>query len=186
MKVSAFSASCFDQDQDPPNKALESKLDPLHIIGIAIQKANAANPADFSSTSQLDVEEPETYKPAISGPRAQQWAYAIQEELYQLEKNETWVLVPEQDVERGHKLLSRKWVFKVTRDVNGALTRFKACWVMQSYLQQFGIDFDQTFAAIVKPMAFRVFFAIAAYLDLDINQMDVKTAFLYGMIDQLV
>ncbi len=97
-----------------------------------------------------------------------------------------WVLVPAQDVEQGHKPLSRKWVFKVKRDVNGAIARFKARWVVRGYLQQFGIDFDQTFAAVVKPRAFRVLFAIAAYYNLDINQMDIKTAFLYGMIDQLV
>ncbi len=48
------------------------------------------------------------------------------------------------------------------------------------------MGFDQTFAAVVKPMAFRVLFAIAAYYDLDIGQMDVKIAFLYGLIDQLI
>ncbi len=109
----------------------------------------------------------------MSSPHAQQWAYAIQEELDQLEKNETWVLIPEKNVERGHKPLSWKWVFKVKRDVNGAITRFKALWVLRGYLHQFRIDFDQTFAAVVKPMAFRVLFAIAAYYDLDIDQMDV-------------
>ena len=58
--------------------------------------------------------------------------------------------------------------------------------MVRGYLPQFGIDFDQTFAAVVKLMAFRMLFAIAAYYDLDIDQMDVKTAFLYGIIDQLV
>lgn len=58
--------------------------------------------------------------------------------------------------------------------------------MVKGYLQQFGVDFDQTFAAVVKPMAFRVLFAITAYFDLDIDQMDVKTAFLYGLIDQLI
>ena len=48
------------------------------------------------------------------------------------------------------------------------------------------MGFDQTFAAVVKPMAFRVLFAIAAYYDLDIDQMDVKIAFLYGLIDRLI
>ena len=185
-KVSAFLASCCDQDQDPGNEALESKLDPLYILATAIQKANAANPADFSSTSHLDVKEPETYERAMSGPHVQHWAHAIQEDLDQIEKNKTWVLVPEQDVERSHKSLSEKWVFKVKRDVNGAIARFKASWVVQGYLQQFGIDFDQTFAALVKLMAFRVLFAIAAYYDLDIDQMDVKMAFVYGVIDKLV
>lgn len=57
--------------------------------------------------------------------------------------------------------------------------------MVKGYLQQFEVDFDQTFAAVVKPMAFRVLCTIAAYYDLDIDQMDVKTAFLYGLIYQL-
>lgn len=57
---------------------------------------------------------------------------------------------------------------------------------MRGYLQQFGIDFDQIFAAVVKPMAFRVLFAIATYYNLNIDQMNIKTTLLYGIIDQLV
>lgn len=57
---------------------------------------------------------------------------------------------------------------------------------MKGYLQQFGINLDQTFTAIVKPIAFRVLFAIAAFYNLDIDQIDVKTAFLYGLINQLI
>lgn len=86
----------------------------------------------------------------------------------------------------GHQALGGKWVYKIKRDVDGNVARFKARWVVKGYLQQFGVDFDQTFAAVVKPMAFRVLFAVAAYFDLDIDQMDVKTAFLYGLIDQLI
>ncbi len=58
--------------------------------------------------------------------------------------------------------------------------------MVRCYLQQFGIDFNQMFAAVVKPMAFRVLFTIKAYYDLDIDQIDVQTAFLYGMIDSLL
>lgn len=58
--------------------------------------------------------------------------------------------------------------------------------MVKGYLQQFGIDLDQIFTGVVKPMAFRVLFAIAAFYDLDIDQIDVKTAFLYGLIDQLI
>lgn len=70
--------------------------------------------------------------------------------------------------------------------MNNQITRFKARWIVKGYLQQAGIDFDQTFAAVVKPMAFRALFAIAAFCNLDIEQMDVKTAFLHGIIDQLL
>lgn len=54
---------------------------------------------------------------------------------------------------------------------------------MRDYLQQFGINFDQTFASVFKPMTFKVLFAIVAYYDLAIDWMNVKLAFLYGLID---
>lgn len=77
-------------------------------------------------------------------------------------------------------------MYKVKRDINGNVARFKARWIIKGYLQQFGVDFDQTYASVVKPMAFRTLFALAAFFDLDIDQMDVKTAFLYSLIDQLI
>ncbi len=77
-------------------------------------------------------------------------------------------------------------MFRVKRNVNVNIARFKTRWVVWGYLQQYGVDFDQTYVAIMKPMAFRIVFAITAYYDFDIDQMGVKTAFLYGFIDQLV
>lgn len=110
----------------------------------------------------------------------------MEEELDQLHKNNTWKLVRKDKMKQSHQPLGGKWVYKVKPDVDGNIARFKTRWVVKEYLQQYGVDFDQTFAAIVKPMAFRVLFAIAAYYDLDIDQIDVKTFFLYGLIDQLI
>ncbi len=77
-------------------------------------------------------------------------------------------------------------MFKVKRNINGDIAQFKARWVVRGYLQQYGVDFDQTYATVIKLMAFRILFAIVAYYNFDIDQMDVKTAFLYELIDQLV
>ncbi len=162
------------------------ETDPIKIFVTKIHSANAQDQDHYICSTQLDVEEPETYARTMQCPNAPQWAQAMEEELDQLTKNETWILVPKNEIEPGHRALGGKWVYKVKRDVNGDIARFKARWVVKGYLQQFGVDFDQTFAAVVKPMAFRVLFAIAAYYDLDIDQMDVKTAFLYGLIDQLI
>ncbi len=106
--------------------------------------------------------------------------------VWSTNQKETWILVQKNEIQPGHRALGGKWVYKVKRDVNGDIVRVKARWVVKGYLQQFGVDFDQTFAAVVKPMAFRVLFAIAEYYDLDIDQMDVMTAFLYGLIDWLI
>ena len=89
-------------------------------------------------------------------------------------------------METGHRALGGKWVYNIKRDVDGNVARFKARWVVKDYFQQLGVDYDQNFAAVVKPMAFRVLFIIAAFFDLDINQMDVKTTIFYSLIDQLV
>lgn len=160
--------------------------DPSVLLATRIHAANAGDLDQFVGSTQFDVEVPETYTRAMQGPNATEWAKAMKEELDQLHKNDTWILVPRSKIEPGHRPLGGKWVYKVKRDVDGNIAQFKARWVVKGYLQQFGVDFDQTFAAVVKPMAFQVLFAIAAFFDLDIEQMDVKTAFLYGLIDQLV
>ncbi len=172
--------------EDPSTPEEDEEEDPMRILATKINSANAVDQDQFANSTQFDVEEPETYSRAMQGPHAAEWARAMEEELDQLHKNETWTLVHQDEMEAGHRALGGKWVYKVKRDVDGKVARFKARWVVKGYLQQFGVDFDQTFAAVVKPMAFRVLFAIAAFLDLDIDQMDVKTAFLYGLIDQLV
>ena len=141
-----------------------------------------------SGTTQpkLDIAEPQTYHQAMKGPHSESWSRSMDNEHNSLLENETWTLVRTEDMEPNHTALSGKWVYKLKRDVNGNITRYKSRWVVKGYLQQYGVDFEQTCASVVKPMAFRLLFAIAAHHDLDIEQLDVVTAFLYGVIDQLI
>ena len=176
----------WDTDEKRETQATQDEGDPIAILATTINSANASDHDQFACASQLDVKEPETYPRGMQGPNATQWAKAMEEELDQLRKNKIWELIPASGMKPSHRVLGGKWVYRVKRDVNGNIARFKARWMVKGYLQQFGVDFDQTFAAVVKPMAFRVLFAIAAFYDLDIDQMDVKTAFLYGLIDQLI
>lgn len=101
------------------------------------------------------------------------------EEVNSLNQNKTWELVhPPKD----RRILSGKWVSKLKRGPQGEVTRYKSRWVVRGFTQEESIDYDETFASIVKPMSYKALFAIAAALDLEIEQMDVKTAFLYGYI----
>src|SRR5436189_2878146 len=95
--------------------------------------------------------------------------------------NNTWTLV---DPPQNRSILKGKWVFKYKRGPLGEVIRHKARWVVKGYGQQQGIDYDETFASVVKPMSYKALFAIAASLDLEIEQMDVKTAFLYGLVEE--
>lgn len=75
-------------------------------------------------------------------------------------------------------------MFKYKRGPSGKIVRYKGRWIVKGYKQQQGIDYDETFASVVKPMSYKALFAIAAALDLEIEQMDVKTAFLYGNVEE--
>ena len=95
--------------------------------------------------------------------------------------NKTWTLVK---LLEARKVLCGKWVYKLKRGLNGEILRWKARWVVRGFEQQEGIDYNETFASVVKPMSYKAMFAIAAALDLEIHQIDVKTAFLYRDIDE--
>ncbi len=139
------------------------------ILATTIDLANVSDHDQFSFESKLDVEKPGTYTRAMQGPNATQWARAMEEELDQLRKNKTWKLIPVSKIEPSHRALGERWVYRVKRDMNETIARSKARWVVKDYLQQFGVDFDQTFVAVMKPMAFRVLFAIVAFYNLDID-----------------
>ena len=82
-----------------------------------------------------------------------------------------------------YKPLTSKQVFKVKKGKDSEVLRYKARQVIKGYLQQYGVNYNQTFTAVVKPIAFKALFAITAYYNLKIKQMDIKTAFLYRPIN---
>ena len=75
-------------------------------------------------------------------------------------------------------------MYKYKRGANGRVLRHKARWVVKGYEQLLKIDYNDTFASVVKPISYKALFAIAATQDLEIEQMDVKTAFLYGAVEE--
>jgi len=83
-------------------------------------------------------------------------------------------------------VLKEHWVYKVKRDAHGQVSRYKAHWVVKGYKQQFDIDYDQTFVSVIKPQTYKTLFVLTAHYDLEVNQMNITTAFLYGSINQVV
>ena len=128
-----------------------------------------------------EVAEPQTYKQAVDGKNAKFWHQAMQEEYDSLMENNTWTLVNSPD---NRKILPGKWVYKIKTKTDGTITRWKARWVAKGYEQIEGLDYNQTFASVIKGTSARVLFALAVEKEFYIEQMDVKTAFLYGNIDE--
>ncbi len=120
----------------------KSDEDRIKILATKIHSTNSADQDHFVYATQFEVEESETYARAMQCPNVPQWAKAIEEELDQLKKNETWILTPKSEIQPGHRPLGEKWVYKIKRDVDGNIARFKARWVVKDYLQQFCVDFD--------------------------------------------
>jgi hypothetical protein len=136
-----------------------------------------SQPASFVSFP----EEPTTMEEALSGPNAEQWKAAMDEELESILSNNTWEYV---DLPPGAKTIPLKWVYKLKRDGNGNITRFKARLVVKGYMQRDGIDYEEVFAPVSKYATLRTLMALTASLDLHLHMLDFKTAFLNGDIQE--
>ena len=127
--------------------------------------------------------EPKTYREAINGPESRQWKAAMDEEYASLRENETWTL---EKLPHNREALGGRWVYKRKLDAVGQISRYKARYVVRGFEQIYGIDYDLTFAPVVKSTSYRLLFALAAQQDFELEQMDIKTAFLYGKLNESI
>ncbi|GJR99511.1 retrovirus-related pol polyprotein from transposon TNT 1-94 [Tanacetum coccineum] len=111
------------------------------------------------------------------------WVVAMQEELNQFVANDVWDLVP---LPMSQTIIGTKWVFRNKLDKNGIVSRNKARLVAQGYNQQEGIEYDKTYAPVARLESIRILLAIACANDFKLYQMDVKSAFLNGFINEEV
>lgn len=107
----------------------------------------------------------------------------MQEELNQFEALKVWQLVPRP---KDKSVIGTKWVFKNKKDEDGIVVRNKVRLVAKGYRQQDGIDYDETYAPVARLEAIRMFLVYAAFKNFIVYQMDVKTAFLNGVLKEEV
>ncbi|GJS75363.1 zinc finger, CCHC-type containing protein [Tanacetum coccineum] len=127
-------------------------------------------------------EDPRTYNEAVQSRDAAFWKEAIDDEIGSIMENNTWVL---SDLPPGCKPLGCKWIFKRKMKVDGTIDKFKARLVIQGFRQKEGIDYFDTYAPVARITTIRLLLALAAIHNLVIHQMDVKTAFLNGDLDEM-
>ncbi|CAB0043199.1 unnamed protein product [Trichogramma brassicae] len=125
--------------------------------------------------------EPLSLNEALNCPKKDEWMAAIEEELASHKKNETWNIINRPE---GIQVLDTKWVFKTQLNTDGTVRRYKARLCARGFKQRAGIDYEETYAPVVKYESLRILFAIAAHEDLEMVQFDVKTAFLYGILEE--
>ena len=138
----------------------------------------------LSAADTLETEEPSTVSDAKKSVDWPKWKMAMEEEMESLLKNDTWALV---NKPKDQRLIGCKWIFKRKPGIEGVeKPRFKARLVAKGYSQIEGIDYHEVFSPVVKHTSIRVILAIVAIQDLELEQLDVKTAFLHGNLDETI
>ncbi|GKD57309.1 putative ribonuclease H-like domain-containing protein [Tanacetum coccineum] len=160
-----------------------NKSSGAHAFVSYIQKQRRNNHKDFQHclfACFLSQNEPKKISEALED---ESWVDAMQEELLQFKIQKVWILV---DLPNGKKAIGTKWVYRNKKDERGVVVRNKARLVAQGHRQEEGIDYDEVFAPVARIEAIRIFLAFASYMGFIVYQMDVKSAFLYGTIDEEV
>ncbi|GJS36961.1 putative ribonuclease H-like domain-containing protein [Tanacetum coccineum] len=148
-----------------------------------ISKQRRTNHKDYQNclfAYFLSQIEPKKVIQALTDPS---WIKAMQEELLQFKLQKVWILVY---LPKGKRAIRTKWVYRNKKDEKGIVVRNKERLVVQGYTQEEGIDYDEVFSPVARIEAIRLFFAYASFMGFIMYHMDVKSAFLYGTIEEEV
>ncbi|GJR94412.1 retrovirus-related pol polyprotein from transposon TNT 1-94 [Tanacetum coccineum] len=179
MKVEESLNVTFDESPPP------TKLSPLVDDDVGEEEAIRKNTKLVNNNNEeddsIEVDEIVNINESKNHPLDQ--IVAMQKELNQFLANDVWELVP---LPISQSVIGTKWVFRNKLDKNGIVSRNKARLMAQGYNQQEGIDYDETYAPVARLESIRILLAIACANDFKLYQMDVKSAFLNGFINEEV
>jgi hypothetical protein len=141
------------------------------------------SPPDFRSNFALSItdDDPRTVREAVNSEDSKLWKKAMVEEMDALDKNEAWDIV---ELPAGRKSVGSKWLFKKKFNAQGKVEKYKAQLVAKGYSQVEGIDFGEIFSPVAKLTSIRFILSIVVSFDLEVEQMDVKTTFLHGDLEE--
>ena len=163
-------------DEQSTSKVQEQHKEPRK--GSRIKKPKNFGP-DFISF--MTIGEPQTYKEAMTSPEALSWKEAINSDVESILQNHTWELV---DIPPESKPIGCKWIFKRKLKADGSVDKYKARLVAKGYRLKEGLDYFDTYSPVSRITSIRMLIAIASLNNMEIHQMDVKTAFLNGELDE--
>lgn len=136
----------------------------------------------LAASHNIDVDEPKSYAEAVQSSNKSEWQEAMNEEIASLKKNHTWILVEKAG---NRRTVGCKWVFRVKEGLTASEpSKYKARLVAKGYTQREGVDFKEVFSPVVRHASIRVLLAMTAVHDLELDQLDVKTAFLHGRLQE--
>nr|GEW57573.1 retrovirus-related Pol polyprotein from transposon TNT 1-94 [Tanacetum cinerariifolium] len=165
-----------EQDEGPQQQNLEN-----YVLVCDSEKRTTTIPARYKDEGNVSLSRPSRSKEAIKSSKKDEWVRALEEEMSSLNKNHTWELV---DQPPGQKLVSCKWLYKIKEGVEGIQKpRYKARLVARGFTQRAWIDYNEVFSPVVRHICIRVILSLTACEDYELEQLDVKTAFLHGNLE---
>ncbi|KAL0375679.1 UNVERIFIED_CONTAM: Retrovirus-related Pol polyprotein from transposon TNT 1-94 [Sesamum calycinum] len=126
-------------------------------------------------------DDPITFRDAMASSEVKQWKEAIKSEMDSIVSNGIWVLI---DLPPGCTIVGCKWIFKKKLKLDGTIDKFKVRLVAKGFKQKEGIDYFDTYSPVARLTIIRVLIALASVYNLSIHQMNVKTTFLYGELEE--
>jgi hypothetical protein len=149
-----------------------------------VRRSAIPNDYEVYNTEDFQMEgDPTSFEEAMRSDNSSKWLEAMEDEIKSMSTNKVWDLEP---IPKGAKTVGCKWVYKTKRDSQGNIERFKARLVAKGFTQREGIDYNETFSPVSCKDSFRIIMALVAHYDLELHQMDVKTAFLNGDLEENV
>ncbi|CAI7933766.1 unnamed protein product [Closterium sp. NIES-54] len=156
-------ALLVQEEEDEEEKGAEGEMEQICCFGVNLPH------------------EPASMEEALAGDDREAWLASREDEFQRHMENETWSLT---NLPPGRKALDCTWVLRVKTDAEGRLERRKTRLVIKVFQQREGIDFQEMFAPVAKAPTLWLLLAAAAVCGWKVEQMDVKTAFLYGVVDE--
>ena len=128
-------------------------------------------------------DDPINFRQAMESFNSKKWIDAMNEEIKSIKDNDIrdLVLLP-----KCTKPIGCKWIFKTKRDLMGNVKRYKARLVAKGFTQKEGIDYKETFSPVSSKDFFRTIMTLVVHFDLELHQIDVKTTFLNGDLDEMI
>lgn len=136
--------------------------------------------AEYPELLLTDQTEPVTFKQACNNPHSEKRMAAMGEEMDSLQSNLTWELVK---LPPNKRALKNRWVYRL-KEEEGGRKRYRARLVVKGYDQKKGLDFNEIFSPVVRMTSIRAVLGLVTAKDLELEQLDVKTAFLHGDIEE--
>ena len=146
---------------------VEVNLEANHLLGIVYEE-----------------DDPLSFAEAMRQSNAEHWRKGIVAKLESIDEHKVWMEILRTDILQGKKAVKSKFVFHLKHDEQGKVVRHKVCLVVKGFMQIEGIDYTDTFSSFAWLESFHAILSLAANQDWEMCQLDVKTAFLYGELEE--